>query len=184
MSITVKTNSGKPRLTWSAVSGAAKYEIWRATSKGGTYSKRYTTTGTRFTNSSAVTGHTYYYKVKAVCAKSSYGNSAFSGVKSIVCGRDTSDIIMSTADLDRLCAEANAYAESIGMKIDTQKSGWGTGYPVWLGDSSYSDALYNLKIEIKHHHEGVADADTAYTLVWYQSGGAFDADYEVCVGGA
>lgn len=85
VSITTNASSGKPSLKWNAVDGAAKYEVYRATSKNGTYTKMYTTTSTSYTNSSAVPGTTYYYKVKAICGKSSYGNSAYSVVKSITC---------------------------------------------------------------------------------------------------
>ena len=85
VSISTNASSGKPSLKWNAVDGAAKYEVYRATSKNGTYTKMYTTTSTSYTNSSAVPGTTYYYKVKAICGKSSYGNSAYSVVKSITC---------------------------------------------------------------------------------------------------
>ena len=85
VSITTNASSGKPSLKWNAVDGATKYEVYRATSKNGTYTKMYTTTSTSYTNSSAVPGTTYYYKVKAICGKSSYGNSAYSVVKSITC---------------------------------------------------------------------------------------------------
>ena len=85
VTISTTASSGKPTLKWSAVDGATKYEIWRATSKDGTYTKMYTTSSTSYTNSSAVAGKTYYYKVKAICGKSSYGDSAFSAIKSITC---------------------------------------------------------------------------------------------------
>ena len=85
VSISTNASSGKPSLKWNAVDGATKYEVYRATSKNGTYTKMYTTTSTSYTNSSAVPGTTYYYKVKAICGKSSYGNSAYSAVKSIKC---------------------------------------------------------------------------------------------------
>ena len=85
VSITTNASSGKPSLKWNAVDGAAKYEVYRATSKNGTYTKIYTTTSTSCTNTSAVAGTTYYYKVKAICGKSSNGNSAYSLVKSITC---------------------------------------------------------------------------------------------------
>ena len=85
VSITTNASSGKPSLKWNAVDGATKYEVYRATSKNGTYTKMYTTTSTSYTNSTAVPGTTYYYKVKSICGKSSYGNSAYSVVKSITC---------------------------------------------------------------------------------------------------
>ena len=85
VSISTNASSGKPSLKWNAIDGATKYEVYRATSKNGTYTKMYTTTSTSYSNTSATVGTTYYYKVKAICGKSSYGNSAYSTVKSVKC---------------------------------------------------------------------------------------------------
>ena len=71
--------SGKPMLTWNAVSGATSYKVYRATSQNGTYSLLGTVTATSYTNTGAKAGVTYYYKVKAV---NSAGESAFSNVVS------------------------------------------------------------------------------------------------------
>ena len=81
--ISVKLSSkGKPVISWEKVSGAVKYEIYRATSKSGTYTLIKTTTSTSFTNTSTTAGKTYYYKVKAIASKSA-ANSAYSEIKSI-----------------------------------------------------------------------------------------------------
>ncbi len=77
-------SSGKIKLTWKAVDGAQKYEIYRATSKNGTYKKMKTTTGVSYVNTSATAGKTYYYKVKAI-AKKSAANSAYSVVDTRTC---------------------------------------------------------------------------------------------------
>ena len=75
---------GRPTLTWKAVSGAAKYEVYRARSKDGTYTKYSTTTGTAYTNSSYLTsGTTYYYKVRALDANGNAG--PYSAVVSVTC---------------------------------------------------------------------------------------------------
>ena len=75
---------GRPTLTWNAVSGAAKYEVYRARSKDGTYTKYSTTTGTAYTNSSYLTsGATYYYKVRALGANGNAG--PYSAVVSVTC---------------------------------------------------------------------------------------------------
>ncbi len=76
------TKGGSPKLTWDAIDGAEEYKVYRATSKSGTYKLMKTTTGTSYTNSSAVEGKTYYYKVRAIHEKSA-ANSAYSTVKSI-----------------------------------------------------------------------------------------------------
>jgi len=72
-------SSGKPMLTWNAVSGATSYKVYRATSQNGTYSLLGTVTATSYTNTGAKAGMTYYYKVKAV---NSVGESAYSNIVS------------------------------------------------------------------------------------------------------
>ena len=83
--VTAGTDSqGRPTLKWNAVSGAAKYEVYRARSKDGTYTKYSTTTGTAYTNSSYLTsGATYYYKVRALGANGNAG--PYSAVVSVTC---------------------------------------------------------------------------------------------------
>ena len=60
--------SGKPMLTWNAVSGATSYKVYRATSKNGAYSVINTTKALTYTNVGAALGTTYYYKVEALNA--------------------------------------------------------------------------------------------------------------------
>ena len=72
-------SSGKPMLTWNAVSGATSYKVYRATSQNGTYSLLGSVTVTSYTNTGAKDGVTYYYKVKAV---NSAGESAYSNTVS------------------------------------------------------------------------------------------------------
>ena len=64
-SITAK-NATALTVKWSAVSGATGYEVYRATSKTGTYKKVANVTGkTSHTNGSLIPGKMYYYKVRA-----------------------------------------------------------------------------------------------------------------------
>ena len=81
--VKITTSSGDPKLTWSAVTNASKYEVYRATSKTGTYTKVATTTAKNYTDKTAKAGTTYYYKVKAVSKVRPSANSAFSAIKSI-----------------------------------------------------------------------------------------------------
>ena len=60
------SSSGKIKLTWSPANGAAKYKVYRSTSKNGSYKLLGTTKGTVFTNTSATAGKSYYYYIKAV----------------------------------------------------------------------------------------------------------------------
>ena len=71
------STSGKPQLTWKAVSGAASYKVYRATTKNGAYSVINTTKALTYTNVGAALGTTYYYKVEALnAAGKSMGFSA------------------------------------------------------------------------------------------------------------
>ena len=73
------SDNGKPKLTWSAVSGAASYRVYRSESRGTGYSLLGTTTSTSYVNTGAAVGKTYYYRVKAV---NSAGTSAYSNIVS------------------------------------------------------------------------------------------------------
>lgn len=82
--ITVKANAkGKPKVSWKKVPYADKYQVFRATSQDGKYTRIGTTTNLYFNNAKAVKGKTYYYKVKAISTKTTDANSAFSAVKKI-----------------------------------------------------------------------------------------------------
>jgi hypothetical protein len=53
------------RLSWHAVDGASGYEIWRKTSLAEEWAYWTTTTSTSYYNNGLLTGHTYYYHVRA-----------------------------------------------------------------------------------------------------------------------
>ena len=73
---------GRPTLKWNAVTGAAKYEVYRARSMNGDYIKYSTVTGTSYTNISYIEdGNTYYYKVRALDANGTAG--AWSSIVSV-----------------------------------------------------------------------------------------------------
>ena len=59
-------SSGKIKVSWAAIEGAAKYEVWRSTSKSSGYKKLTTTEKLSYTDASAVAGTKYYYKARAI----------------------------------------------------------------------------------------------------------------------
>ena len=80
--VTISLSSGKPKLSWKAIEGAKAYKVYRSESKSSGYELIKTTTSLVYTNTKAVKGKTYYYKVMAIHEKSA-ANSAHSLVKSI-----------------------------------------------------------------------------------------------------
>ncbi len=81
---TAKASTTSVKTTWKAVTGATGYEVWMATSSGGTYSKLITTTKTTYTKTKLTKNKTYYFKVRAY---KTVGNTkvygAFTAVKSV-----------------------------------------------------------------------------------------------------
>ena len=84
VSVSNVASTGKIKLSWEKIEGATGYEIYRATSKTGTYTKLSTVTGTSATNTKTDAGTTYYYKVRAIHTNTS-ANSAYSAVVSRTC---------------------------------------------------------------------------------------------------
>ena len=113
--------SGKPQLTWNAVSGATSYKVYRATSQKGTYSLLGTVTATSYTNTGAKAGTTYWYKVKAV---NSTGESAYSNT---VSGKTTVTTLTmghsSTSGKPQLTWKAVSGAASYRVYRATAKNG-------------------------------------------------------------
>ena len=67
-SVKLTSGSRKATVKWGKVAGASGYEVYRATSKSGKYSKVKTVgsgSTTSYTNSSLTKNKTYYYKVRA-----------------------------------------------------------------------------------------------------------------------
>ena len=79
------TKTGKIKLTWKKVTGADKYQVWRATKQNGKYTLVKTVKTRYYTDTKAKAGTKYYYKVKAVYTKNTVANSALSLVKSRTC---------------------------------------------------------------------------------------------------
>ncbi|BBI30893.1 S-layer homology domain-containing protein [Cohnella abietis] len=68
--------SGKVILSWNSVEGATGYNVMRSGSTNGTYQTIGSqVSGTKFTDTTAAIGTTYYYKVTAVNSKGDEGNA-------------------------------------------------------------------------------------------------------------
>ncbi|MVO86520.1 hypothetical protein GPA10_17565 [Streptomyces sp. p1417] len=63
---TAKSGRDANSLSWSASTGARKYEVYRAAAEGGSYSRISTVASTKYTDSKAVPDVAYAYKVRAV----------------------------------------------------------------------------------------------------------------------
>ena len=121
LKIVAVSSTGKLKLSWNKVEGASKYELYRSTDGGETYSLLTTTTGTSVTNTSAAAGDKYYYKVKAIHSNSS-ANSALSSA------------VSGTCDLAR--PEATVKLNSSGKPVVSwEKVSGATKYTIYIYDA-------------------------------------------------
>lgn len=72
-----------PELSWSSVAENTEYELYRSLDDGD-YSLLAVTKGSSYIDTTTANGTTYCYKVKALCRKTSAGNSSFSAPVTIV----------------------------------------------------------------------------------------------------
>lgn len=127
-------SAGRPVISWGKVTGADSYEVYRSASENGTYTKVYTSSSVNFTDTSAVKGQTYYYKVKAV-SKLDENASSESSIVSAVCKAES-------AAVERFAGN-NRYATAMAV-ADSLKKAQGIdkfdSVIVAYGDN-YADAL-------------------------------------------
>ena len=143
-------SQGRPTLTWKAVSGAAKYEVYRARSLNGDYIKYSTVTGTSYTNTSYIeNGNTYYYKVRALDSSGTAG--AWSSIVSVTYRKPAAATVASGKCGDSakwtLDAEGTLTISGTGRMYDYEwPADRGGTTPPWLANK-YRDSIRALHVE-------------------------------------
>ena len=152
LTISNSSSSGKSILSWDAVDGASKYEIWYATGKSGTYKKLYTTGDTKYTHSAATLGKTYYYKVRAIGSVSA-ATGAYSDVMSAtrILSRPVISLTLSSKGTPIITWDCVSGATDYEVWYATGKNG--TYKKLWSGSKT------------KYTHSGAADGKTYYYKV-------------------
>ena len=156
-----KDSQGRPALKWDKVTDAAKYEVYRARSKDGTYSLMSTQSATGYTNTSYLAnGTTYYYKVRAL--KASGTASAYSSVVTITYG---------TVPTPAAPAMRSAKADSAGITVSWDTAANAVTYNVYrtadaggswtqvassVKGSSYKDTTVQKGVKYGYKVRGVA----------------------------
>ena len=149
--VTVSNSSGKAKVSWKKITGAKKYEVYRATSKSGTYTKLTSTTKTSYTDSSAKVGTTYYYKVKTVASKSTY-NSGYSALMKAM----------------RICAQADLsvkVASSGKPSLSWDKVSGARNYKILRAESQNGAYIQIAVVTSTSYTDKTAAFDKDY---WYQ----------------
>lgn len=155
--VTPKTTSSVD-IKWDPVLKATGYNIYRSTSKTGTYKKIGTTTSSTYTDKGLTKGKTYYYKV------TSYVNS---NGKQVLSDYSTAKSIQVTAPAP---ATVKAVKTKAGVaKITWAKSTGATGYEVYMAKSvsgSYSKiATISKASTLSYTKTGLTKGKTFYFKV-------------------
>ena len=144
-------------VSWGAVSGATKYEVWRATSKTGAYTLLTTTASTGYTNTGCMPGKTYYYKVRAYKTAGSvkvYGGYSPAVSRTMKLATPVSAAISETYNSVRV--EWNAQPAASGYEVWRATSAGGTYAKIYTGASGSC---------IRHTDTGLTTNKTYYYKV-------------------
>ena len=136
-------SQGRPTLKWNAVSGAAKYEVYRARSLNGDYIKYSTVTGTSYTNISYIeNGNTYYYKVRALKSDGTAG--AWSSIVSVTYRKPAAATVASGK-----CGDSAKWTLDAAGTLTISGSGktWDFIDEDWNANAPWYDASLRLRIK-------------------------------------
>lgn len=152
ITLTAETNSkGKPTLEWNEIKNAEKYRVYRSLLRDSGYYLVTTTTGTDYTNSGAMEGVTFYYRIKAVDDEGEVIKT--SNTASAVCELSKKETLKTRyvkAHKVWLYQAPDIGSETIALRyMDKLKLGadvTGTSIATWYR-VFYDDQLYYMRIE-------------------------------------
>jgi uncharacterized repeat protein (TIGR02543 family) len=149
------------KISWAKVSGALGYELYRATSSSGTYSKISTISSgstLTFTNTNITTGKNYYYKIRAY--RTVNGVKVYSSYSSVT---NSKPVLATPTGVKALRASSSS------IKISWNEGSEASGYEVYRATSkmgSYSKlATITSSSTITYINKSVTKGRTYYYKV-------------------
>ncbi len=136
------TFSDRVRVTWNAVDGAKRYEVWRSTSAADNGVKIADPVSTSYDDMTAVVGTTYYYRVRA-CNIGCTGFSAYdSGYRAVSTPSAPSGVSASDGTyVDRIRITWNASADATYYEVWRSMVATDNGSKIIeLSDTTYDDS--------------------------------------------
>jgi fibronectin type 3 domain-containing protein len=163
-------SSSSISVSWSSVSGATSYRVYRSTSASGAYTEIGSLIGTSYTDSSGLSPNTtYYYKVSAV-------NSAGEGSQSTYTSATTSSNAPSAPSAP---TGLSAYAlSSSDISLSWNPVSGATSYLIYRSDSAYGYyALIVGAMETFQQDYGLSPNTTYYYKVTAVNSAELESDY-------
>ena len=159
--VALGNTKSKPTLSWSSVSGAVGYNIYRSASETGTYELVGTSYTTRFTDTSATGGKNYYYKATTL---GNYSESPMSGSVCIPCPVDTPVVT----------GKAGTTGKPVisWSKITNAKK-----YVIWRSTDGVNFTKYATTTSTSYTDSKATGGQYTYCVVALGSKGIYDSDF-------
>ncbi len=160
--------NGGISVSWSAVSGASGYMVYRKTS-GGSWSMLGSTTGTSYTDKTAAAGTTYYYTVRAytgnvTTAKKNTYNALYWG------GYDSTGV---TGKYIKMPTISSAQTNANGTALSWSAVSGATGYAVWRRTASGSWSRIGYTTSTSYTDKTALSSGTTYYYTIRAYSGAY-----------
>jgi hypothetical protein len=150
--------NGKVTLSWTGVSGATSYNIYRGTSSGGEALLLGGVSATTYSDTSVANGTTYYYKVSAVNAN---GESGYSNEASALPALPNGTYQLTPACATGARLDAAAFGTTNGTNVDIWTSNGGSNQK-WtftnMGSGWYKiQPSYSTTLSLEVYGQGAAN---------------------------
>ena len=140
--------SGRPLLTWAAANGANGYAVYRSESADGEFVKVASVSTTKYADTAAENGKTYYYYVIAV------KNDAASGIRS--------DVVSTTADCPQVTELAVGGDESGRPLLTWAAVNGANGYAVYRSESADGEFVKVASVSTTKYADTAAENGKTY----------------------
>ena len=140
--------SGRPLLTWAAANGANGYEVYRSESADGEFVKVASVSTTKYADTAAENGKTYYYYVIAV------KNDAASGLRS--------DVVSTTAVYPQVTKLAVGGDESGRPLLTWAAVNGANGYAVYRSESADGEFVKVASVSTTKYADTAAENGKTY----------------------
>jgi hypothetical protein len=138
------------KISWSAVSGARLYGVYRSTSANGTYEHKVSTSSTSYTDNGLPANTTYYYKVSAYNNQGESDKSSTSSAKTSPPGdAEKNPIPLTENKWEDGEITSSAAEKEIWYSFDVTN---GTTYYVWWNDRDSGDNTKTLDVRVDAYY--------------------------------
>jgi len=163
-------SSNSIKITWTAVSGASEYNVYKSTNAYGQYNKLGSVTDTSYTDTGLTANTTYYYKVSAYNIYGESSQSASVSAKTLSSGSENNPNPLTANNWTNGEIKADTPNKEIWYSFTVTKD---TTYYVWWNDragtgttSTTGDGTKTLNVRVDASYSGGSSIFTNEDYAW------------------